>query len=115
MNNLKNKHHKNLTLKKWSEFSLMEQMSNIGSEVERAIKWRCKNKEYSKLAIERSLELIDMTLADPKNKGRLKEVARMREVLVDYFYFDNIYNSSDVLWRKYFFSFNYAAALAKGR
>lgn len=114
MNN-QNLHHKNLTVEKWSKFTLVEQMANIGSEVGRAMKWRRKNKDYYYLALERALELIDLTLADPKNKGRLKEVARMREVLVDYFYYENIYGSSDELWQKYFYGFNYAAALAKGR
>lgn len=108
-------HHKTLSLEKWSRFSLMEQMANIGSEVERTIKWKDKNKEYSDKALERALELIDLTLADPKNRGRLKEVTRMREALVDHFYFNNTYNSTDELWRKYFYSFNYAAALARER
>lgn len=108
-------YHTRLTLEKWSRFSLVDQMANIGSEVERTIKWKDKNEEYSGKALERTLELVDMTLADPKNRKRLKEVARMREALVDYFYYDNIYGSTDELWRKYFYSFNYAAALAGGR
>jgi hypothetical protein len=31
--------HKELAAGRWLEFSFMEQMANIGSEVERAIKW----------------------------------------------------------------------------
>jgi uncharacterized protein with von Willebrand factor type A (vWA) domain len=108
-------HHTHLTLEKWGRFSLVEQMANIGSEVERVIAWKGRNKQYSEKALERALELIDLTLADPKNRGRLKEVARMREVLADHFYGNNDYNSTDKSWRKYFYSFNYAAALAKGR
>jgi acyl-CoA hydrolase len=34
-------------------------------------------------AFERALELIDLTLADPRWRGRLKEIARAREVLCD--------------------------------
>ena len=108
-------HHTHLTLEKWGRFSLVEQMANIGSEVERVIAWKSRNKQYSEKALERALELIDLTLADPKNRGRLKEVARMREALADHFYGNNDYNSTDRSWRKYFYSFNYAAALAKGR
>ena len=37
--------HKNLASGHWHELSLIEQMANIGSEVERAIKWRNKGKE----------------------------------------------------------------------
>jgi hypothetical protein len=32
----------------------------------------------------------------------------MREVLVDYFLYDNIYQSDDKLWQNYFFNFGYA-------
>lgn len=87
----------------------MEQMANIGSEVERAIIWRGKNEDYVKKAFVRQLELLDLTIQDPKNRLRLKELARLREVLVDYFAFDNRYRSSDKLWRSYFYPFNFAA------
>ena len=33
----------------------------------------------------------------------------------DYFIYDNEYYSTDELWQKYFYNFNYAAALARGR
>lgn len=97
--------------KRWERLSFVEQMANIGSEVLRAIDWREKNKEYSKMAFERALELIDLTINDKKNhtRGRLKELLRIREVLADYFYFDNIYKSTDKSWQNYFLAFNYAA------
>jgi acyl-CoA hydrolase len=34
-------------------------------------------------AFERALELLDLTLADPRWRGRLRELARAREVLCD--------------------------------
>ena len=40
-------------------------------------------------ALERAIELLDLTIADPKNKKRLKEVLRVREALLDHFIFDN--------------------------
>lgn len=101
--------HKALAAGKWNELSLMEQLANIGSEVERSMKWRSKKKEYSQMAFERALELTDLTIADSKNRKRLKEIVRMREILCDYFVFDNTYRSSDDLWRKYFYAFNYGA------
>lgn len=104
--------HKELAGGKWRKLTLVEQMANIGSEVIRAIKWRNrKNVRYSRLAFERALELLDLTLQDPKNRKRLKEIARTREALVDYFAFDNIYHTSAASWQKYFYSFNYAARL----
>ena len=105
--------HKHLAGGRWLELSLPKQLANIGSEVERTMSWRRKNGDYSNRAFERALELLDLTLADPKNKMRLKEVARLREALVDYFKFDNQYHSSDKLWKNYFFPFNYLAR--KGR
>ena len=106
--------HKNLSQGRWFDFSLIEQLANIGSEVFRAISWKNKgNKEYSDLSFYRALELIDLTLADQKNIHRLKEISRVREVLVDYFAGDNIYKSSNESLEKYFYAFNYAARVGR--
>ncbi|MCM8801433.1 MAG: hypothetical protein NC912_05455 [Candidatus Omnitrophica bacterium] len=102
-------YHKTLAEGRWFKMPFLEQMANIGSEVHRAINWKNKNElEYSKKAVERALELLYLTIEDPKNKSHLKELTRLREFLIDYFYFDNIYNSSDEFWHKYFYAFNYA-------
>jgi len=104
--------HSDLTQDHWNEFTLFEQMANVGSEVERAIKWKNKgNKEYSRMAFERALELLDLTIADPKNISKLKEIVRVREVLADYFAFDNEYHSTDRSWQDYFYAFSYAARI----
>jgi len=86
-------------------------MANVGSEVFRMLKWKGRDNNNYQLAFERALELLDITMADPKNRIRLKEIARVREVLVDN-YFDNQYHSTDKLWNDYFYSFNYAARLS---
>lgn len=102
--------HQNLASGRWHNLSLIEQMANIGSEVERAISWLNKgNKTYSQNAVERAFELLYLTIADPKNKNRLRELTRLREVLVDYFYGENQYASTDELWHNYFYAFDYAA------
>ena len=108
--------HKELAEGRWFELSLIDQLANIGMDVERTIKWKNKgNDEYSRKAFERVLELLYLTVDDPKNKGRLREILRVREALIDHFVFDNEYSSTDELWQKYFFSFNYASALRHGR
>jgi len=95
---------------RWHEFSLYEQMANIGAEVGRAIRWRKKkNNEQSKHAFYRALELLDFSIDDGKNRGSLQEICRVREILVDYFDGKNIYNSSDDGWDKYFRFFNLIA------
>ena len=102
--------HKDLAAGRWSQLSLMEQMANIGSEVERALIWRIKeNPDYAQKAFERALELIDLTLDNYKNYNHLKEVARMREAIVDYFFGVNQFMSSESSWRKYFLPFTYAS------
>lgn len=104
--------HSDLTQEHWNEFTLFEQMANVGSEVERSIKWKNKgNEEYSNMAFERSLELLDLTIADPKNISKLKEIVRVREALADYFVFDNEYLSTDKSWQNYFYAFGFAARL----
>ena len=103
--------HKEIAQGRWFQLSFFEQMANIGSEVERAMKWRDKNAEYGRLASDRALELLDLTISDPQNLKRLKELFRLREVLADYFYFDNIYKSDNQKWHNYFNAFNYAAAI----
>ena len=62
--------HKQLAAGKWKELSFLEQMANIGSEIERAIKWKNKNNaQYCRLAFERGLELLDLTARDEKTKS----------------------------------------------
>lgn len=106
--------HQSLAQGRWREFSFFEQMANIGSEVERSIKWKNKGRsDYSNQAFERALELIDLTVADKKNSLRIKELLRLRETLADYLAFDNNYHSTDKNWQNYFYAFTYAARVNK--
>ncbi len=106
--------HKKLASGKWSQLSFVDQMANVGSEVERTIRWKEKNNpDYSRKAFERALELLDLSLEDEKNRKRLKEITRTREALADYFAFENIYRSSDEEWKKYFLAFNFAARVSR--
>ena len=102
--------HKNLAAGKWNQLSFIEQMANIGSEVERSLNWRIKkNADYAQKAFERALELIDLTLDNDRNYAHLKEIARMREAMVDYFLGVNQFMSSESSWRNYFLPFTYAS------
>jgi hypothetical protein len=102
--------HQSLAAGRWQTFSFVEQMAHIGGEVERAMNWREKqNPDYSRRAFERALELLSLSLDDPRNVGRARELARVYEALVDYFAGSNEYGSSDRLWRGYFLPFAYAA------
>ena len=101
--------HKDLAAGRWNQLSLVEQMANIASEVERALNWQAKHKAvYCQQAFERSLELLDLTLASQKEFPRLKEVARLREAIADYFTGANQFNFDAASLRKYFSHFTYA-------
>ena len=104
--------HLELSQGRWEKLSFFEQMANIGSEVERAINWKNKNNtKYSQLAFERALELINLTIADKKNHGRLRELTRVQENFVDYFVCGNNYSSSEENWKNYFYSFALAVQI----
>ncbi len=108
--------HQDLAAGRWLDLRLVEQLAHVGSEVERTMRWRGKgNMEYARRAFERALELLDLTIADPKHRSRLRELTRLREVLADSFWFDNHYGSTDESWHRYFHAFTHAAARARGR
>lgn len=108
--------HADLTDTRWQTLSLVEQLANVGSEVERAIGWRRKGRlDYCTNAVFRGLELLEMTIADPRHRGRLRELTRLREVLLDYFLGPNEFRSSDAAWQRYFHAFGMAAALERER
>ena len=100
--------HAELAAGRWAQMSFMEQMANVGSEVERALNWRAKNNvDYSQRSLDRALELLDLTLGCATSFPRLKEVARTRESLVDFFG-ANSFGSTETALKKYFLQFNYA-------
>jgi hypothetical protein len=100
--------HQQLSAGRWFHLSFFEQMGNIGSEIERAISWKNKNKDFSDQAINRALELLSLSIDDKKNILRLKELTRVYESIGDYFYGNNVFKSNDLLWQKYFYNFAFA-------
>lgn len=108
--------HHDLTVERWRSFSTIEQLANVGSDVERAIRWKQKGRpEDSLLAVERALELMDLTIADPKNNKRLKELLRVRNFFADQYMGINEFGFTDDYWQNYFMDFAYLAARARGR
>lgn len=102
--------HKDLASGRWGQLSFLEQMANIGSEVERALNWQARdNVAYTQKAFERVLELVDLTLDSATSPARFKELARVREAIADYFVGTNQFKSTAESWRRYFLHFTYAA------
>jgi hypothetical protein len=105
--------HKELAKGRWFEFSLAEQLANIGSEVSRAAKWQNKDKDIFYGAINRALELFDLTLADSRWKGRFLEIARTREIFCDAIFEGENYQISLKDLESYFLPFVFLAQQQK--
>ncbi len=102
--------HAELAAGRWEEFPLMLQLAHIGSEVSRACSAKkMGNNARMQSAVDRMLELFDLTIADPHNQRRLREICRAREVLCDFLIGDNSYQSTDVSLNRYFLQFAVAA------
>ena len=99
--------HKDLAAGRWFELSLPEQLGNVGSEVGRATRYhRDGQLERRNRALDRALELLDLTISDLRWRGpRLQEICRAREVLADTFFGDNQYHDSPEALEKYFSHF----------
>jgi len=70
----------------WKRFSLAQQLGNIGSELSRVGHWEARQDlENRNKSLERALALIDLTLRDERWRSRLKELARLREVISDWY------------------------------
>ncbi|MBI2406503.1 MAG: hypothetical protein HYV25_02885 [Candidatus Harrisonbacteria bacterium] len=103
--------HKQLAGGRWFALSLAEQLGNIGSEVLRASRQKGKDEKMFWSAVERALEIFDLTLQDPRWKGRRWEIARAREVFCDAVYGGKLYKSTFADLTRYFDQFAYAARL----
>jgi hypothetical protein len=104
--------HKELGGGRWFAFSIYEQLGNIGSEFERAARaFERRDSERFEKAFERMLELIDLTVEDPKwRKGRrLRELLRLREEVCDVFHGNRVFGTSIETLKKYFLYFGIAA------
>lgn len=91
---------------KWRSYSLARQLANIGSEVGRVIFWRQKNeRENLNSAIDRALELFDLTINDKRWRNKLKEILRLREVFCDYAFGQSNFQVSPKMLSDYFLDF----------
>lgn len=99
-----------MTLEKWQKLSLAEQMGNIGSEFSRARHWE-KSGDFDnrQRALERMIELIDLTTTDKKWRYRLFELLRLREIICDLLIKKGDYEISPKSLQDYFLFFALSA------
>ena len=105
--------HRNLASGRWQTLPLMEQLANVGSDVGRAARWHGKDSVRCEQAFVRALELLDLTISDPRWRGRRKELVRTRELLCDAMSGGKTYGSDLAALDRYFLP--YAVAARSGR
>lgn len=91
---------------RWMKLSLAQQLGHIGSELSRARHWESRRDPVSRdNSLVRALELLDLTLDDRRFSARLKEPARLREVVADWLCGKKSYDISPETLEAYFIPF----------
>ena len=109
--------HSDLAAGRWTSLTLVAQLANVGSEVDRAIRAHESGKEERRdAAVNRCLELFDLTAGDDRWRGpRRREVLRAREQFCALFWGDDVRPGDAASLSKYFHCFALAARRAVGR
>jgi len=95
---------------RWYKLSYCEQMGHIGSEIARARIWEDKNDWQSRnRALERALELIDITKDDSRLYKRRRELCYLHEIVADKYIDAAIYNTSLKDLEKYCLDFCFSS------
>lgn len=103
--------HASLAAGRWQSFSLIEQLGNVGSEVDRAIRAHEQGRqERFEAALSRALELFDLTASDPRWKlHQRREILRAREQFCRVFFDETAEPDLAAYLSKYFLQFAVAA------
>lgn len=102
---------------RWGTLSLVEQLANVGSEVDRAIRAHENgNIPRFSAALERALELFDLTAGDARQSGhRRREILRAREEFCRLFFDEKVPRDSARGLSRYFLAFATAARQKRER
>ena len=107
--------HPSLAAGRWKTFTLAEQLGNVGSEVERAVRAHAQGRpDRFEPALDRALELFDLSAADSRWSGPgRREILRAREQFCRIFYDPTSEPDLADYLRRYFLEF--AVAARRGR
>lgn len=102
--------HADLAQGRWFKLTLCEQLANVGSEFDRAFRARrAGNTLRFENAFQRFLELINLTLSDPRwTFLRKREIARLKENIVANLYGDVPNLDAIASLERYFYYFGVA-------
>lgn len=97
--------------RRWHTMTVSEQLANVGSEVERAIRAHEEGKLHRLPgAMARALELFDLSATDPRwSLPRRREILRAREEFCRLFFDEDVAADSARTMKKYFLAFAVAA------
>ena len=103
--------HASLAGGRWRTFSLIEQLGNVGSEVDRAIRaYGDGRQDRFDAELSRALELFDLTVSDPRWKShQRREILRAREQFCRVFFDETAEPDLGAYLSKYFLQFAVAA------
>jgi hypothetical protein len=103
--------HPSLAAGRWWSLTLMEQLGNVGSEVDRALRAHAQGRQDRfERAFDRALELFDLTAADPRwPLHRRREILRAREQFCRIFHDETSEPDLANYLSRYFLQFAFAA------
>ncbi len=95
-----------IDVNRWRSMAFYQQMGNIASELSRAVRFRNQDDiRHMKSSLWRTLEMLDLTKDDKRNRSRLRELCRFKEVLSDWFSLTGEYEVSPESLKSYALSF----------
>lgn len=91
---------------KWFNMPVSMQISNIGSEVARAIRYKKKGDMQKAVNFcNKAIDFWRLSLKDPKNIHRINEFECAIDELQDYFIGNNDYQTTDEMLTRYYDAF----------
>lgn len=93
-------------MEKWFAMPIELQISNIGSEVLRADKWKKRGNEKNMRSFyNAAIDFLKLSIRDPKNCGRADELNLCIDELADYFMGENRWRTTSRTLEKYYNQF----------
>ena len=93
-------------IEKWFSMTIQEQISNIGSEVLRADRWKQKgNNAKMRAYYDAAVSFLILSIRDPKNRAGKNELNLCIDELADYFIGENQSGTTSETLKRYYNAF----------